>query len=342
MNRKAQVLTLIISITLIATLYITVPTYAIIASNQLELIKGSYVEGRLFYSNSTVNNLLVSYPKISVEGNIEPFDISHQLIKVRYRVDFIPGVFNPLGNPYHDFIELTHVIFQHNRTTLLPAAKFATGNSTHYYEASVLEYNSVADMLNENNTKLTLNSTSYYWRDVTPTHPYYFELNDLMFTYFIVNFMNIRDYYKWTLLGISPTANVTDQINYVNTNTKTDALATVVAKTQISTLSGPIINATHVNYDYTSVFGWWDNPNVDAYYEEETGLLVQMKESDGVIEYEFLPTTVYIEELEPTNDTNGDDETDLDNTFTINNSILGILLGVSSLCISTILRRRKK
>jgi hypothetical protein len=342
MNSKAQYLSFILLIFFASSLYTTVPSRAVIAPNQLELIKGSYVDGRLFYSNSTVTNLLVSHPKISVESILEPLDISYKLYEIRYKVDFISGTFNPLGNPYHDFMELTHLVFMHNRTTLFPAAKFATGNSTHYFEASVLEYNTITDMLDFNNTRLTFNSSTYIWKDVTVSHPYYDEFEEIMFIFTILNLLNIKEFYKWTLLGISPSANVSDQINYVNTNLNVDELGDVINKIPIPTSSGPIVNATHVNYDYTSVFGWWDAPEVDAYYEEETGLLIQMVETDGIIKYEFLPTTVHIEKLEPTNDSNGETDTNTGNTFTINNSMLGVALGLATLCVYVILRRKKR
>ena len=341
MNKKVQLLSVIFAFFLLASFNNLNLSRGIVVSNQLELLTGSYVEGRLLYSNSTVSDLHVSFPTIKIKDIFTTTDVSFEFVHIAYKQEMIPGINHPAIGDEMDFLEMNHLIFTHNRTTFLPAARLVMGNSTYYSEASILGYDSIADLTNLNNTKITINEDSYIWGDVSPVDPFYDDLVNIMFSFVMIN-SGWKEYYTWTLLGISPSANVSDQINYFDTYNYVPELGTVIDKPHIPTSSGPSFNTTHVHYEYNSVFGFWDAPEIEAYYEAKTGMLIRLIETDGIEKYEFLPDVVHIE-IPKTNETDGEngDDTDNGNTFTIDFSIPGVTLGISALCTLIILRRRK-
>ncbi len=221
-------------------------------------------------------------------------DVSLEVIQIKYDIAIPATGTDPLDMGEITDFEMTQLILKDNRTTFLPAARLYIGNSTDNYEMTILGYTTADQLLNFSLTKITFaNGSSYIWGDYEDTASIADELGGLMFLYLLLNF-GLMQQWTYTLLGISPTANVGDNINYYNTFTDNLDLGEVIDKPAVTTTDGDSFDTIHVHYVNTSVFGFWDAPDVHAYYEASTGLLIRMVEKDGVEQYEFVPGTVDI------------------------------------------------
>ena len=294
MNRKKIVLAIFIMGFLVSSIIASDLSKAIVASDKLELEKGDSVEGKLLYSNTTDPDQLVSYPTITVEDIYTLTDISMDVAQIKYDLEIPASSEDPLGMGDIADFEMTHLVLVDNRTTILPAARFFIGNATYSYEISNLGHTTVADLFDFNKTKITFeNGTSYTFKEVLEDHQSNTELNMLMFIYLLLNY-GYSELWQYTLLGISPTANTNDYINYIEWDTDLPDLGIVVDKPAVTTSNGDSYDTIHVKYTNTSLFGFWDAPVVHAYYEASSGLLIRMieKTADGSEQYEFVPGTV--------------------------------------------------
>ncbi|MHA1684863.1 MAG: hypothetical protein ACTSYD_00495 [Candidatus Heimdallarchaeaceae archaeon] len=284
--------TLIVSI-ILSSVFLTDLAKGLTVSDQLELKAGSYVEGKVYYSNSTVTDEFAYNLHIGVEKIINATDVNMNLILFNYIITAETGD-EALGLEDVGTLELDALVFEHNRTTLLPAARMYMANSTFGVEISVLEGNSVEYWTNFNNTRITFdNGTSYRYGDMSSGDFGYTEVSLYMFIYLIFN-VALWTYQKWTLFAISPTANNGDKVHYYNADSDTDSLGTVIDKPQITDLEGKTHDAIHVKYDGGAMITGFDDYTVDAYYEAKTGLLIRSVETDGTETYEFSPSKVVI------------------------------------------------
>ncbi|MHA2309739.1 MAG: hypothetical protein ACXABJ_10710 [Candidatus Heimdallarchaeaceae archaeon] len=294
MNRKKIFLTIFIMGFLVSSIIASDLSKAIIVSDKLVLDVGNSVEGKLLYTNASVTDYLVSYPSLIVEDIFTLTDVSLEVIQIKYDLEIPTSGVDPLDIGDITDFEMTQLILKDNRTTILPAARLYFGNSTDNYEISVLGYTTAAEIYNFNNTKITFaNGSSYIWGDYADSASIFDELGGLMFVYLLLNF-GFGEFWTYSLLGISPTANVGDTVNYYNTDTSTLDLGDVIDKPAVTTSDGDSYDTIHVLYEYNTVFGFWDAPEVHAYYEASTGLLIRLIEKDGTQQYEFVPGTVNI------------------------------------------------
>lgn len=294
MNRKKIVLAIFIMGFLVSSIIASDLSKAIVVPDILELEKGDSVEGKLLYTNASVTDQLVSYPSITVEDIYTLTDVSLDVAQIKYDLVIPAGSEDPLGMGDLADFEMTHIVLMDNRSTLLPAARFYIGNATYSFEVSNLGHTTVADLFNFNKTTLTLhNGTSYTWKEVQDDHPSDMDLNMLMFIYLLLN-LGYSELWQYSLLGISPTANTNDNVNYIEWITDLPDLGLVIDKPSVTTTDGDSFDTIHVKYEYTSLFGFWDAPEVHAYYEAGSGLLIRMIEKDGTEQYEFVPGTVNV------------------------------------------------
>jgi hypothetical protein len=294
MNRKKLVLAIFIMGFLVSSIIASDLSKAIVASDILELEKGDKVEGKLLYTNGTVTDKLVSYPTIAVEDVYTLTDIGMDVAQIKYALDIPVGSEDPLGMGDISDFEMTHIVLMDNRTTLLPAARLYFGNTTITFEANNVGPTTVDELFNFNKTILTLNNGttySYTWKEVQDDHPDDLNFLILMLVYLLLNAGYSEDW-KYTLLGISPTANTNDNINYIEWQGGLLNLGLVIDKPAVTTSDGDSYDTIHVSYEYTSLFGFWEAPEVHAYYEASSGLLIRMIEKDGTEQYEFVPGTV--------------------------------------------------
>ncbi len=297
MNRKRTFLTIFIMGFLISSIIVSDLSKAIVASDILELEKGDKVEGKLLYTNSTVTDKLVSYPTIAVEDIYTLTDIGMDVAQIIYILDIPVGsVADPLGMDEITDFEMTHIVLMDNRTTLLPAARLYFGNTTYSFEVTNVGPTTVEELFDFNKTILSLNNGtaySYTWKEVQDDHPDDINFLIMMLAYLLLNGGYSEDW-KYTLLGISPTANTNDNINYIELQGGLLNLGLVIDKPAVTTSDGDSYDTIHVSYEYTSLFGFWEAPEVHAYYEASSGLLIRMIEKDGTEQFEFVPGTVNV------------------------------------------------
>jgi hypothetical protein len=323
MNKRTKILTLLILVTFIPSIYFSSNIKAVVVSNQLELTKDSYVKGRGLFSNSSVTDLLAWRNTITVEDIYNTTDLGLNLVQVK--VGYEVENWGELFGLEEELVEFTHLIFEHNRTEILPAARLFVENSTYSVELSVLGYTAVEELLNFNNTKITFyNGTTYTWGDVQPGDFGYSELSMWMFFFLLINY-GLLENFKWTLLGISPTANVGDSVKYYNTDSDSDDLGSVVDKPTITTPVGKSFDAIHVQYEYNFVFGFWSPPTLDCYYDAKTGLLIRSIEDDGTEKFEFTPDEIVIKRA-----------------GLIPLPISGVIFGIVAIGLITIYKRKRK
>lgn len=316
MKRKA-----FISIFLVGFLITSILTAdlsrGIIVSDQLALNNGAYVEGKLFYTNATVTDALVAYPTIKVENIYTPSDIPNKVIQILYSLDLTPGTIQYIDMMENEEkIEFTHLVFYDNRTTFM-IGRLYMQNATESVEISVLDQTTYAGLTNLNNTKITYkNGTTYTYGNVLPNDAVYPLIADVMLAFALLSYA-FTLIYAWTILGISPTANVGDNINHVY------VLGDVIDKPAVITSEGESYDSIHVLYQDSSLFGMWNAPELHIYYEASTGLVLRVVETDDVKTWEFVPGAVKL-------------------TSGIPFSTVGIVLGIAAIGLIAVIRRKKK
>jgi hypothetical protein len=282
MNKKVKFSIVLLSV-LISSILIADLSKGVLISDQLEIKNGSYVDGKVFYSDGGVTDDLFSYARIQVEDIFTTTDTSDKLIQINVAHEMQPDY----GNFYFAYlfnetkVEMTHLAFYDNRTTLLAFARVYVENGTDSLEITNLGYTKMSELLDVNNTKITVtNGTSYTLGSMTLAQYIYF--GPYLSDYFGWQFFLV-DEYQWTILGISPIANVGDTVNY--NKIKGD----VVGKPAVTSSLGKSFDTINVKYTGTSLIGWDDFIEVNAYYDIETGFLIKIVEEDIGVKFEFIP-----------------------------------------------------
>jgi len=288
MNKRA-ILSLFILLSLVSSIFFGDYAKGLVAPDQLEVNVGNSVEGTVYYTNSTVTDQVLYDVSLSVVKIIKPTDSTHNVIQFRY--SFITRTGNIPDMDYGK-AEFDSLVFEHNRTTLLPAARIYLENSTFSVEISIIQGNSIKDWDNINNTVITFgNGTTYRYGDMSKGDFGYEEIGMWIFVFLLLN-VALYPYQIFTLYAISPQANSGDRINYYNTYTKNNDVGTVVDKPSIQDANGNQHPTIHVKYAYTTIITLEPMPEVNAYYDEETGFLLRSIETDGTETYEFVPSSI--------------------------------------------------
>lgn len=277
---------------LLTSVYFTDTAKSLTASDQLELKAGSYVDGKVYYSNSTVTDEPIYRVHIGVEKIINATDVGLNVVLFNYTVYVAEGEENDFLEEFTK-LEMDALVFEHNRTTILPAARLVLANDTFSVEISLIEGETLEYWSDINNTKVTFNNgTSYKVGEMEPGDFGYTEIAMWLLVYALYNALLFM-YQMRTLFAISPTANIDDRINYYDMSAFQDALAPVVDKPQITDANGKTHDTIHVKYENTAIVSF-DTTTVDAYYETKTGLLIRSVETVGSEIYEFVPSDVVI------------------------------------------------
>ena len=282
MNRITKFSIVLLSV-LLSSIIIADLSKGVLISDQLEIQNGSYVEGKVFYSDGMVTDELFSNTTIKVEDIFNTTDTNEKLIQISVNQVIQPDFYTyyPSFLENQTNFEVTHLVFYDNRTTFLTYARLLVGNSTDSMEFSLLGYTKISEMLDINNTRITFaNGTTFTWGSASPA-VYSSMAGYVGFFQGFGLFLTIE--YEWTLLGISPFANVGDTVNY--NIIKGD----VVAKPPVTSSLGKSYDTIQVKYVGTSLFGWMDFPEVNAYYDIETGFLIKLVEGTGSNKFEFVP-----------------------------------------------------
>ncbi|MCE7742891.1 MAG: hypothetical protein GOP50_10590 [Candidatus Heimdallarchaeota archaeon] len=322
MNRTSKFLTLIVMGVLVTSILFSDLSKAVIVSDQLTLVAESYVDGKILYTNTTHTDLLIGYSTILVEKIFTPTDIPDEMVLIKYSWDAAVGQNVPITF-YEDQQEMdfTYLVFYDNRTTVfMGIMKFA--DATESVEVNAMQGNTLEGFLEVNNTVITYgNGTSYVYGDVQPADPVYDEIQNLMFGFYLIGYGLGAGEYAWTPFGISPLANVNDDVHY------STGLGKVIDKPAVITTTGDSYDAIHVEYYDTSLYGFWDAPEMHCFYEASTGILLKVYETDGTETWDFLPGHVVLEP--PT-------------TTPTPYSLVGIVTGLVVIGLITVYIRRRK
>ena len=287
--KKKTILSFFILGFLFASIITSDLSKGLVASDQLEVNNGSYVKGDYLITNDTHTNELLWNMEIEVEKSFKPRDSSNKLTQIKVTYNYSTNTEFAFIESM-DVFELTHLIFEHNRTTLLAAARLFIANSTWSVEISTLHQNSIIDLVNENKTRITYgNGTSYNFEEVAPSETVYPELASLVNFWQGFNFFILEEW-AWTFLAISPTAETGDTITY------TEAFGNVVDTPELLFLNLGTYNTIQVEYVNTTTFGLEIFKTVEVYYESKTGLLIKSTEDYPAynITMRFVPTEIKI------------------------------------------------
>ena len=284
MNRKNTFLALAVLGLFVTSIYVADVSKAVLVTDQLDLVVGTYVNGKQLYTNTTVTDHLVAYIDIAVEDAYATSDTSDSLFLVKVTYNIEDSVFMSFGD--FDVLEMTHVIVKTNRTDILPAGTLYLGNDTFGVTITTLHNTTAYGMYDvENNAKVTFdNGTEYLYRTALPAIQAV--IGEYLFGWLLFN-AGLAPYWIWTYLAISPTANTGDDINY------TPALGEVMGKPAVLLSTGDSYDSIHVLYDTTiSALAFDDASSVEVFYDAKTGLLLKTIEHFGTDKAEFIPTEV--------------------------------------------------
>ncbi|MHA1303862.1 MAG: hypothetical protein ACTSQE_12685 [Candidatus Heimdallarchaeaceae archaeon] len=291
------------------------------ASDQLELNVGTYVKGRYYAeaTNETIANVKISVVKIwNISGSLDA-------VAIEQRMDYLSGSENLYFGDQFSTVIFTSLIWMHNRTIIFPAARLYLENSTYSADISVLDGNSIDEIKDIDNTKITFkDGSTYIWGSLETTDDRYWEIWGLMFAWALINaFLMFGNTYTW--LAINPNTEEGMVVNYRNSTAQVeDYTSFTVDSKKHSTI--------HVhqakNKVQEGIFTVYFN-EIDAYYEDKTGFIIKWKEKDyNTDEISiFEPTEVNIES----------------NIFgMIDFSFTSVFLGFMVLALSVLKLRRKK
>jgi len=280
MKNRKLIFILVIG-TLLASLLGSNISNAILASDQLEVGATSFVRGELYLETAVAGDKLMSEIAIVADKIFTPSDIPDKLIEFEIKITPIePYDIGFLDNPTE--IRLTFLVFYDNRTTIMLAELFIA-NAADSIEITVLHEATYEGMTKLGNRKITFaNGTSYLAADL--------DAADLEYQ-LIEEFTDMSDNYlawhKYTILAISPTAVIGDDISY------DPSLGLVTGTPPVITCEGDGYDAILVEYTSTGLFNPWEDAyQVEAYYEAASGLLIQIYEyvDNGI--WKFIPCTL--------------------------------------------------
>ena len=298
---------------LLTSVLISNVSNAILASDILEVGATSYVDGELYLDTAVAADKLQAYVTITVVRLFNPTGIIDQVIQFEVRIRPVePYGFGFLDTPTE--IRLQFLVFTNNRSTIMLAELFVQ-NATESIEMTVLHEPSYDGMLKPENRRITFaNGTTAIAGSLDTADPMYLLLeafsdlsNDFLF------------WHIYTILAISPTAVVGDDISY-NPN-----LGKVIGTPAVTTCEDDSYDAILVEYYYTGLFSkHGDAYEVHAYYEAASGLLIQIFEfiEQGTITWKFIPCKL--------------------NTVVVPFPTVTVILGIAVIGLITLYIRKKK
>ncbi|NPD88855.1 MAG: hypothetical protein HGN29_09020 [Asgard group archaeon] len=279
MNKRVKISTVFILGLLIASMNFSAFSQAVVVSNQLSLKADSYVKGKYLYSNTSVFDLELADITINIDKIFDDVGTTFTFVQITTTMEVATGQENPLGLEDITTFSYTSLIFEHNRTTFLPAARILASNASFSLEISVIYLDTIGEMMEQNNTKITIDGSSYIFGDVDSLSPIYIDV--LYYLLFFIYFNDdLLDYHKYTPFAINPDANVGDTIRYVPTNGLVEAEGSLLT-------NGNSYDILHVRYDNTFAFLMDDVDEIEVYYESKTGLLIRSIEKDTSSDSQF-------------------------------------------------------
>ena len=269
----------------ITSIYVADVSKAVLVSDQLDLAVGTYVNGKVLFTNSSLTDHLLGYVNITVEDAFVATDTSDSLFTVKVAYGLVTHNTDYMDFDEYNVVEMTHVIVKTNRTDILPTGRLYMGNATFGVSMSTLHNTTIAGMMDIDNLKIEfMNGTSYIYGDVSSTMQS--ALAEWVFGWAIFNGI-FATYWEWTFLAISPLANVGDTVSY------DPDLGTVLDKPAVITSTGTSFDTIHVEYLVPTYGLAFDTTTaLEVFYDAKTGLVLKTIETFGSDKVEFIPGEV--------------------------------------------------
>jgi hypothetical protein len=289
MNRKVKSFTILITGLLVASICFSALSQGALLSDQLVVTEGSYVKGKYLYTNSTHNDVLMAYMTLSVDEIWNDTNTLLNLVNFKVLYEFQADGENPLGADDMTVMEITAAVFEHNRTTFLPAATLMMRNATWEASVDILYLKDTAGMMDFDKANITIEGVSYLWEDMDGSETNYVDYFGMIFSFAIINAV-LLSYNAYTPYAVNPHGNVADTVSFEPSNGVVDEFE------PITTTQGDAYDCMNVEYINTATFGLDDVGEVDTHYELKTGLLIRSLEKDtsGSSQMEFQPIEVVI------------------------------------------------
>ncbi len=287
--KKKTILSFLILGFLVISIFTSDLSKGALASDQLEINKGSYVKGNYLITNNTHTNEFIWNVDIEIEKSVKPKGSKNKLNQIKIsQYNFTNDEMSPVEGM--DRFERTQLVFDHNRTTLLLAARIFVSNSTYSVEISTLHHSNIVDILNETKARITYgNGTVFDFEDVSLIDPEYSELSSLVSFWIYYNTFMLSER-PWTIHAISPKAQIGDTITF------DEAFGNVVDTPELLFLNLGTYNTLHVEYVNTTCFFAELFLEVEVYYESKTGLMIRSVEDypPANTSLLFIPTEIKI------------------------------------------------
>ena len=158
MNRKVKSFTILITGLLVASICFSALSQGALLSDQLIVTEGSYVKGKYLYTNSTHNDVLMAYMTLSVDEIWNDTNTLLNLVNFKVLYEFQADGENPLGADDMTIMEITAAVFEHNRTTFLPAATLMMRNATWEASVDILYLKDTAGMMDFDKANITIDN----------------------------------------------------------------------------------------------------------------------------------------------------------------------------------------
>lgn len=289
MNRKVKSFTILLLGLLVASIYFSALTQGAVLSDQLIVTEGSYVKGKFLYTNSTDSDVLMAYVTLSVDEIWNDTNTLLNLVNFKVLYEFQEDGENPLGADDMTIMEMTAAVFEHNRTTFLPAVTLMMRNATWEASIDILYLKDTSKMMDFDDANITIDGVSYLWKDMDGSETNYMDYFGMIFSFAIINAV-LLSYHAFTPYAVNPHGNVADTVNYEPSN------GVVNEFEPITTTGGDAYDCMNVTYVNMATFGLDDVGEVETHYELKTGLLIRSIEKDTAsgTQMEFQPIEVVI------------------------------------------------
>ena len=323
---RKKIIPLIVIIIILSSLCNSQASYA---PDQLELIKGSYVHGRIsvysfeYDSTFTVQDI---FKPSDVNKNLVQINRTYSVLSAPSEIGFITGM----------VFQRHHVIWEHNRSIAIPEAYYKITNGSYSVSFSLLDYDTFDQMNNINNSIIDLGDGRIVgWNELLLMSALRYEVLYLI-SYVTLDWEFFNYIPEKTQYAISPEAVINDTIDYgwyygeivskipVSINSRNyEALKCHVPRT-----SSPYVYIPEGSGRSRVIH------DTDFFYDQKSGLLLKFQEyneTGHLIRY-FEPDHYYLS------------YSDGGNTFTISMNFLLIPLSLSffGYMIYFIRRKRKK
>jgi hypothetical protein len=270
------------------------------APDQLELIKGSYIHGRIFEDIYPYHDLRMIFDydsRFTIQNIFKLADINKNLVQLNITYDIITAP-DIVGITSGMIIQRHHIIWEDNRSIAIPGAYYKVTNGSYSVTLSLLEYDAFNQMSNLNNSIINLGDGRIVgWNELLQMSALRYEVL-ILISYVSTDWEFLKQVPYKTQHAISPLVNIGDQIDYGWFSGEIigedliffDSNNYNVFKCHVPYSESPPIFVTDNSYYIRIMY------ETDFFYDRKTGLILrfQIYNETGHLFGFFEPDTFYI------------------------------------------------